>query len=50
MTFWPDEVADGLRAVVRVRDGKAPQGPALCFEAASWAAFTAELKAGHHRP
>ncbi|MFI0139411.1 DUF397 domain-containing protein [Streptomyces luteogriseus] len=45
------EVADGFRgAVVPVRDSKAPQGPALCFEAASWAAFIAELKAGHHRP
>jgi hypothetical protein len=45
------EVADGFRgAVVPVRDSKAPAGPALCFEAASWAAFIAELKAGRHRP
>ncbi|MER7265249.1 DUF397 domain-containing protein [Streptomyces collinus] len=45
------EVADGFRGgVVPVRDSKAPQGPALCFEVASWAAFIAELKAGHHRP
>ncbi|MFE7897308.1 DUF397 domain-containing protein [Streptomyces sp. NPDC057424] len=45
------EVADGFRgAVVPVRDSKAPQGPALCFEAASWAAFIGGLKAGHHRP
>ena len=45
------EVADGFRGtVVPVRDSKAPQGPALCFEAASWGAFIAELKAGHHRP
>lgn len=44
------EVADGFRAVVPVRDSKAPQGPALCFEAASWAAFIDELKAERHRP
>ncbi len=44
------EVADGFRAVVPVRDSKAPHGPALCFEAASWAAFIGELKAGGHRP
>ncbi|MFF4015305.1 DUF397 domain-containing protein [Streptomyces sp. NPDC001843] len=44
------EVADGFRAVVPVRDSKVPQGPALCFEAASWAAFIGELKAGRHRP
>jgi hypothetical protein len=45
------EVADGFRrAVVPVRDSKASAGPVLCFEAASWAAFIAELKAWHHRP
>ncbi|MEU0328171.1 DUF397 domain-containing protein [Streptomyces sp. NPDC006237] len=44
------EVADGFRAVVPVRDSKAPQGPALCFEAASWAAFIGEFKAECHRP
>ncbi|MEU0586328.1 DUF397 domain-containing protein [Streptomyces sp. NPDC006132] len=44
------EVADGFRAVVPVRDSKAPQGPALCFEAASWAAFIGEFKAERHRP
>ncbi|MFF9772720.1 DUF397 domain-containing protein [Streptomyces sp. NPDC013978] len=46
------EVADGFReAVVPVRDSKVPYGPALCFHAASWAAFIGELKAGpHHRP
>ncbi|WP_373464540.1 DUF397 domain-containing protein [Streptomyces sp. V4I2] len=44
------EVADGFRtAVVPVRDSKVPHGPALCFEAASWAAFIGELKAGRHR-
>lgn len=35
--------------VLHVRDSKAPHGPALCFDGASWAAFTGELKAGHHR-
>lgn len=44
------EVADGFPAVVPVRDSKAPQGPVLCFEAVSWAAFIGELKAEHHRP
>ncbi|KAB1987738.1 DUF397 domain-containing protein [Streptomyces triticiradicis] len=44
------EVADGLPAVVPVRDSKVPHGPALCFEAAAWAAFIGELKAGNHRP
>lgn len=43
------EVADGFRAVVPVRDSKAPHGPALCFEAVSWTAFIGELKAGRHR-
>ncbi|WP_244187732.1 DUF397 domain-containing protein [Streptomyces regalis] len=43
-------MADGLQeAVVPVRDSKVPYGPALCFEAASWAAFIGELKAGGHR-
>ena len=45
------EVAAGSQgAVVPVRDSKVPHGPALCFEAASWAAFIGELKAGHRRP
>ncbi|MFF7792970.1 DUF397 domain-containing protein [Streptomyces sp. NPDC007991] len=47
------EVADGFWATIPVRDSKVPAGPALCFEAASWAAFIGELgelKAGHHRP
>ncbi|MFC5243664.1 DUF397 domain-containing protein [Streptomyces atrovirens] len=43
------EVADGFPAVVPVRDSKAPHGPVLCFEGASWAAFIGELKAEHHR-
>ncbi|GAA1154098.1 hypothetical protein GCM10009654_07050 [Streptomyces hebeiensis] len=44
------EVADGLQAVVPVRDSKVPHGPALCFETAVWAVFIGELKAGHRRP
>ncbi|MFK4103758.1 DUF397 domain-containing protein [Streptomyces sp. NPDC019531] len=36
-------------AVVPVRDSKAPHGPALCFDAATWAAFIGELKADSHR-
>ncbi|MEU6544629.1 MULTISPECIES: DUF397 domain-containing protein [unclassified Streptomyces] len=32
-------------AAVPVRDSKAPDGPALCFEAASWSAFIGALKA-----
>lgn len=43
------EVADGFPGVVPVRDSKAPHGPALCFDSASWTAFTGELKAGRHR-
>ncbi|MEU9350064.1 DUF397 domain-containing protein [Streptomyces griseoloalbus] len=38
-------MADGFPGVVPVRDSKAPHGPALCFEAVSWAAFIGELKA-----
>jgi hypothetical protein len=40
------EVADGFPGVVPVRDSKDPDGPALVFAAASWAAFIAEVKAG----
>ncbi|GAA3373685.1 hypothetical protein GCM10020367_34590 [Streptomyces sannanensis] len=43
------EVADGFPGVVPVRDSKVPTGPALAFEAGSWAAFIGELKAGRHR-
>ncbi|MFE0726684.1 DUF397 domain-containing protein [Streptomyces antibioticus] len=41
------EVAADLHAetIVPVRDSKMPQGPALRFEAASWALFITELKA-----
>jgi hypothetical protein len=40
------EVADGLAHTVPVRDSKDPQGPALVFRAAAWAAFVAGVKAG----
>ncbi|SPF05939.1 DUF397 domain-containing protein [Streptomyces sp. MA5143a] len=41
------EVADPFRgAVVPVRDSKVPHGPALYFDAVSWAAFIGELKGG----
>ncbi|GGV19999.1 DUF397 domain-containing protein [Streptomyces griseoflavus] len=43
------EVADGFPGAVPVRDSKAPHGPALCFEAASWAAFLGGLRAEHRR-
>ncbi|ALV50693.1 MULTISPECIES: DUF397 domain-containing protein [Actinomycetes] len=38
------EVADGLPGLVPVRDSKAPQGPTLRFEEASWTAFIGDLK------
>jgi len=38
------EVAD-LPGTVAVRDSKDPDGPALLFTAAEWAAFTARVKA-----
>lgn len=38
------EVARNLPGVVAVRDSKDPQGPALVFTRADWAAFTALLK------
>ncbi|MFH9333118.1 DUF397 domain-containing protein [Streptomyces althioticus] len=37
-------MADGLPGIVPVRDSKAPQGPTLRFEEASWAAFIGDLK------
>nr|WSX76120.1 DUF397 domain-containing protein [Streptomyces sp. NBC_00899] len=40
------EVADDLVGAVPVRDSKDPQGPALVFPAAAWAAFVADVKAG----
>ncbi|WP_229877525.1 DUF397 domain-containing protein [Streptomyces bluensis] len=42
-------MADGFPGVVPVRDSKVPHGPALFFEARSWAEFIGELKAGQHR-
>ncbi|MFE3324078.1 DUF397 domain-containing protein [Streptomyces sp. NPDC059176] len=38
------EVADDVPGVVPVRDSKNPQGPALVFEAAGWAAFVTAVK------
>jgi hypothetical protein len=40
------EVVDGHPAGVPVRDSKAPQGPALVFPAAGWAAFVAAVRRG----
>ncbi|GAO09596.1 hypothetical protein TPA0598_05_03180 [Streptomyces lydicamycinicus] len=40
------EVADGLPAVVPVRDSKAPHGPALLFGASAWASFVTAVKSG----
>ncbi|MBT2396009.1 DUF397 domain-containing protein [Streptomyces sp. ISL-100] len=40
------EVADDFTGIVPVRDSKAPEGPALIFPAASWAAFVNDLRAG----
>ncbi|MFD3623165.1 DUF397 domain-containing protein [Streptomyces sp. NPDC058698] len=44
------EMAGGFPGAVPVRDSKAPHGPALCFDASSWAAFIGGLRAEHHRP
>ncbi|MFJ9148458.1 DUF397 domain-containing protein [Streptomyces sp. NPDC102270] len=44
---WPTGFQE---AAVPVRDSKVPHGPALCFEAASWAVLIGELKADQHRP
>lgn len=38
------EVADGLPAVVPVRDSKTPHGPVLRFPATAWTAFLDDLK------
>ena len=38
------EVARNLPGVVAVRDSKDPDGPALVFTRADWAAFTVLLK------
>ncbi|AVH56906.1 MULTISPECIES: DUF397 domain-containing protein [Streptomyces] len=42
------EVADSFHpTIVPVRDSKAPQGPALIFEAGAWSSFVTAVKAGH---
>lgn len=38
------EVADGLPAVVPVRDSKTPHGPVLSFPVTTWTAFLSTLK------
>ncbi|GAA0555336.1 MULTISPECIES: DUF397 domain-containing protein [Streptomyces] len=40
------EVADGIRAVVPVRDSKDPNGPALIFPASCWSSFISAVKGG----
>ncbi|KIZ19787.1 DUF397 domain-containing protein [Streptomyces natalensis] len=40
------EVADGLPALVPVRDSKIPHGPALLIDAAAWASFVTAVKGG----
>ncbi|WSQ10793.1 DUF397 domain-containing protein [Streptomyces sp. NBC_01231] len=42
-------MAVGFQGAVPVRDSKAPHGPALTFDAGSWAAFVSQLKTGQHR-
>ncbi|WP_240667716.1 DUF397 domain-containing protein [Streptomyces luteoverticillatus] len=39
------EIAPGIPDFVPVRDSKCPQGPALIFPTAAWAAFVACLAA-----
>ncbi|MYS23911.1 protein of unknown function [Streptomyces sp. DvalAA-14] len=41
------EVAAGVPGLVPVRDSKDPEGPALAFTPAAWAAFLAEVKSGN---
>ncbi|MFC9232475.1 DUF397 domain-containing protein [Streptomyces decoyicus] len=40
------EVSDDFPALVPVRDSKAPQGPALLFEAPVWASFVTAVNNG----
>lgn len=40
------EVAANLPGIIAVRDSKNPAGPELTFSPASWAAFTAAVRAG----
>ncbi|MFC8367088.1 DUF397 domain-containing protein [Streptomyces sp. NPDC057239] len=42
------EVADGLTAVVPVRDSKATDGPVLRFPATAWTAFLNTIKDPGH--
>lgn len=42
------EVADGLPAVVPVRDSKAPHGPVLRFPVTAWTAFLGTLEGPGH--
>ncbi|WP_329007801.1 DUF397 domain-containing protein [Micromonospora rifamycinica] len=42
------EVADGLSAVVQVRDSKDVAGPVLVFSAQSWRNFLREFKEKDH--
>ncbi|MFE0187187.1 DUF397 domain-containing protein [Streptomyces sp. NPDC058989] len=45
------EVADGLPAIVPVRDSKnLPAGPVLLFPAGAWSAFIRTVKAGRLGP
>ncbi|GAB3950199.1 DUF397 domain-containing protein [Streptomyces sparsus] len=37
------EVADGLPAVVPVRDSKNPEGPALVISSAAWSSFVSAV-------
>jgi len=38
------EVADGIPALVPVRDSKTPHGPALAFSATAWSSFVTAVK------
>lgn len=40
------EAADGVPAVVPVRDSKVPHGPALVVQAAAWTTFVGAVKTG----
>ncbi|MGA4947024.1 DUF397 domain-containing protein [Streptomyces lydicamycinicus] len=40
------EVSTDFPALVPVRDSKNPQGPALTFEASTWASFVTAVKTG----
>ena len=40
------EVAEGLNAVVPVRDSKNPHGPVLTFAADGWSSFVSAVKDG----